>query len=667
MRRGATTAMRPGSDEHNMRRRIASMRKINAARDAGAHKVGVGRRGRADEMRGSGNQPATAGNLTPVTPASAGGAVVVASLPDPASEASPDGPASNGWDKSVDRFVHARIARATAGVSPASLYGAMMDWASHLAISPGKQLMLAEKALQGARSLALYAASGAMANGAPPPGRGLPPYDARFAAEAWRHWPYNLLSQSFLVVEDWWREAATGVGGVTEQHEDVVQFSARQILDTFSPSNFPAANPEVTRATWEQGGANLLRGWQHFLEDAQRSASGRGPAGAEAFAVGRNVAVTPGNVVFRNHLIELIQYAPTTPTVRPEPILIVPAWIMKYYILDLSPGNSMVKYLVDQGYTVFMISWRNPDAADRDISFDDYRRLGPMAALDVISLIVPGRRVHAAGSCIGGTLLAVTAAAMARDGDSRLKTVTLFAAQTDFSEAGELKLFINEGQLDFLDDLMWEQGYLDARQMAGTFQLLRSNDLVWSYAMKNYLMGERAPMTDLMAWNADATRMPFRMHSEYLRCCFLKNDLAEGRFPAAGKPVALNDISVPIFAVGTERDHVAPWRSTFKIHLLTETDVTYLLTTGGHNAGIVSELGHKGRSYRVATRHTGEPYRDPDAWLETASRKEGSWWPAWSQWLAERSEAAVAPPRMGTPGADPARLTDAPGAYVLQT
>ena len=426
------------------------------------------------------------------------------------------------------------------------------------------------------------------------------------------------------------------------------------------------ANPEVFEATAKQGGMNLVRGAMNFWEDWRRAVSGEKPVGTEDFEVGRDLAATAGKVVFRNRLIELIQYAPATDHVHPEPVLIVPAWIMKYYILDLSPGNSLVKYLVENGHTVFIVSWKNPGGEDRDLGMEDYRRLGVMAALDAVSTIVPEQPVHAVGYCLGGTLLAIAAAAMARDGDERLKSLTLLAAQTDFTEAGELMLFIDEAQVSFLEDMMAEQGYLDAKQMAGAFQLLRSNDLIWSKMVQNYLMGERRPMIDLMAWNADATRMPYRMHSQYLRRLFLDNDLAEERYRVDDRPISLRDIRVPIFAVSTVFDHVAPWRSVYKIQAQTNADVTFVLSNGGHNAGIVSPPGHPHRRHQIATHKESENYLDPDAWQASAVHHEGSWWPGWQGWLKRHSGDLVDPPPMGAPKKGYKPVCAAPGTYVLE-
>jgi polyhydroxyalkanoate synthase subunit PhaC len=334
---------------------------------------------------------------------------------------------------------------------------------------------------------------------------------------------------------------------------------------------------------------------------------------------------------------------------------------MKYYILDLSPQNSLVKYLTGEGFTVFMISWRNPDADDREIAFDDYRKLGVGAALDTIGAIVPDARVHALGYCLGGTLLSIAAATMARDGDKRLKSVSLLAAQTDFTEAGELTLFINESQVAFLEDMMWERGVLDTTQMAGAFQLLRSNDLIWSRLTRDYLMGERAAPSDLMAWNADATRLPYRMHSEYLRKLFLNNDLAGGRYLVEGRPISLSDIHIPMFVVGTLRDHVAPWKSVYKLHYQVDADVTFVLASGGHNAGIVAPPGEPGHTYRIKTEVAHATYTGPDEWLNTVPSVEGSWWPEWTKWLSARSGEPSAPPRIGI-GTE--SLADAPGDYV---
>jgi polyhydroxyalkanoate synthase len=361
-----------------------------------------------------------------------------------------------------------------------------------------------------------------------------------------------------------------------------------------------------------------------------------------------------------NHLIELLRYDPVTPQVHAVPLLIVPAWIMKYYILDLSPENSLVRYLVEHGHTVYMISWKNPQADDRDLSLDDYRRHGVMAALDTVVRETDAPRVNACGYCLGGTLLAIAAAAMARDGDERLASMTLLAAQVDFTEPGELSLFIDESQVSFLEAVMWQQGYLDTRQMAGAFQLLRSNDLIWSRRLRHYLLDIPDKDHDLASWNADATRMPCRMHSQYLRNLFLQNSLASARYLVNGRPVSLTDIHIPILAVGTMTDHVAPWRSVYKIIPLSDTQVTFLLTSGGHNAGVVSPPGTSGRSYQMSTHEHDGPYVDPDTWQADTRIREGSWWPAWEHWLARLAGPWAEPPPASR------GLRDAPGLYVLQ-
>jgi polyhydroxyalkanoate synthase len=553
------------------------------------------------------------------------------------------------------------LARLTGGLSPLALSLAYLDWAAHLATAPQRRMEMAQNAVRDAGRILDAMAHAASPERTPwsvirPPER-----DRRFTEPQWETAPFNLLAQAFLLGEKWWHDATTQVRGVAPANEAIVEFSARQMLDMLAPSNFAMTNPEVLEKAFQSGGENFVFGWQNWLSDLIRLSS-PGKHDDEGFIVGKTVAVSPGKVVYRNELIELIQYHPTTATVRPEPIMIVPAWIMKYYILDLSPQNSLVRYLTSQGFTVFTISWRNPDAKDRELAFDDYRRLGVMAALDAIGGIMPRRKVHALGYCLGGTLLSIAGAAMARDGDGRLATITLLAAQTDFTEAGELTLFVNESQVAFLEDLMCEQGYLDTAQMAGAFQLLRSNDLIWSRLSHDYLMGERAPPSDLMAWNADATRLPYRMHSEYLRKLFLNNDLAEGRYHVDGRNVSLSDIQAPMFVVGTLTDHVAPWRSVYKIHYQVDADVTFLLTSGGHNAGIIAPPHETWHSYQVMTRTADAPYVGRDEWLKLAPHSEGSWWPEWAGWLAARSGVPCEPPQIAFGGDD--GLPDAPGDYV---
>jgi polyhydroxyalkanoate synthase subunit PhaC len=564
----------------------------------------------------------------------------------------PDRPASA---TELDGRLHAAEGRLSGGLSMAALGLAFLDWGVHLANAPFRRVALAKQAVNQLGRLAA-AATGA-------PAIAPLPTDHRFRGPGWQQPPFNLMSQAFLLAEEWWAEAAAAAPGVDRANQRIVSFGVRQIVDMFSPSNVAWLNPEVIQAAVATGGGNFVLGAANFLTDLQETQSGQA-SGLYGFRIGHELAATPGKVVFRNELIELMQYAPTAPLVEREPVLIVPAWIMKYYILDLSPANSLIGFLVAQGHTVFAISWRNPGAEFRDTTLDDYRGKGVMAALQAVNDIRAGVKVHACGYCLGGTLLTIAAAAMARDGDDRLASVTLFCAQTDFTEAGELQLFINEDQLAFLGDVMSAQGYLDSRQMAGAFQLLRSNDLVWSRAVRSYLIGEREHPNDLMAWNADGTRMPARMHSDYLRRLFLDNQLAEGSFPVDGKPVAISDIRVPLFVVGTETDHIAPWRSVHKIHLLTEGDLTFVLTSGGHNAGVVSEPGHRNRHFRILRRAPDANYVGPDQWLARAEQRVGSWWPAWWDWLAAHSTGKTAPPTVGS--ARYPAIEDAPGRYVFE-
>jgi len=582
-------------------------------------------------------------------------------LPNVQPEPSPPVPSSE--DHLLDHLLHASVAKLTGNLSPASLGLARHDWSVHLAFSPDKILSLQKSLLKKSAQLGWYGLQAAAGKEMEP--LALPsPGDYRFKSEGWQRWPFNFLYQGFLLYEDWWEEATSGVRGVAPHHQDVVSFTARQWLDVFSPSNNPLTNPDVLATTVSQGGVNFWHGFLHWMDDVSRGMSDQPPAGTEAFKVGENIAATKGKVVFRNRLIELIQYSPTTSEVYAEPMLIVPAWIMKYYILDLSPNNSLVKYLVDKGHTVFMISWKNPDASDRDLGMEDYVHLGLEEALKAVKAIT-GQSVHAVGYCIGGTLLSIMAATLARAGDDSLKTMTLFATQTDFEEPGELQLFIDDSQLTFLEDVMWQQGYLDKYQMAGAFQMLRSNDLIWSRLVNDYLQGKRQPLNDLMTWNADATRMPYRMHSEYLNKLFLKNDLAESRYTVNGEPIALEDIRIPTFSVGTVRDHVAPWKSVYKIHQLVDGDVTFVLTSGGHNAGIVSEPGHKGRTYQIATALRDARYIPPGQWQHQTPLKEGSWWEAWQEWLVEHSDGKHKAPAMGNEARGYVPLNSAPGTYVF--
>lgn len=552
----------------------------------------------------------------------------------------------------IDKSYQANLGKFTAGVSPAAIETAYFSWIAQLNQSPGTLMELALYPMLHAGEFVTNLFTHKM------PGDGK---DVRFHTENWSLYPWRLWAEQFLSIEQWCLKAAADVPGLPVNVKRTVSFHMRQTLDALSPSNFVLTNPDLFQETLRSGGKNLIRGTELGIQDMIEKLTGAPPAGVEHFIPGKQVAITKGSVVFSNHLIELIQYEAQTKQVYKEPILIIPAWIMKYYILDLLPENSLVNWLTQQGHTVFIVSWRNPTGEDRNLGMDDYYRLGAMAAIDGVSEALPDRKIHLMGYCLGGTLAMITAAAMAKNGDKRLKSLSLLAAQGDFTEAGELLLFITKSEVSFLKSMMWDQGYLDTKQMAGSFQMLRSYDLIWSKMVQDYMHGTQRGMIPLLAWNADATRMPYRMHSEYLEKLFLNNDFAEGRFTVEGKHIVAENIQLPSFIVSTEKDHVAPWKSVYKTHLLINSDITFVLTNGGHNAGIVSEPGHEGRTYLIRERMKDSSYLDPNTWVEEAHSKTGSWWLAWHDWLKQQSTATL----VKAPILDK-RLPPAPGAYVLQ-
>lgn len=559
-----------------------------------------------------------------------------------------------------DRQVRAALARVTGGISLISLGLAGVDWGLQTALAPGK---LAHAAVDWARGWLDDTVRWLPLSDAPP---AIPSTESRFADEGWQAWPYRCWRDAFLRNEAFWQSLTGDVDGLSRHHQRVAAFCMRQWTDMCSPGNVWWMNPAVVRETQRTCGTNFVQGTRHWAEDFADMAAnlpGADPRPRQlAYMPGKDVAITPGKVVFRNALLELIQYTPSTEAVWKEPVLIVPSWIMKYYILDLQPHDSLVRYLVEQGHTVFMISWKNPGDEARDRGLHDYLHDGILAALYAAQARCEGACVHVAGYCLGGTLLAICAAKLARDTDGDpLASVTFFATETDFTEPGELGLFIDKSAVATLDALMWSQGYLDGPQMTSAFQMLNARDLIWSRMMSEYLLGQRLRANDLISWNRDITRLPYRLHSECLHKLFLANELAEGKLCVGGRPVALSDLNRPIFMVGTEHDHVSPWRSVYKLHLLTRTALTFLLTSGGHNAGIVSEPDHPRRRYRFTTRKPGDPYLSPERFLTHAEYHEGSWWPAWSHWLADRSSAKCQP-RDPAPGA----VCDAPGRYVME-
>ncbi len=486
--------------------------------------------------------------------------------------------------------------------------------------------------------------------------------DRRFRDDAWReHEVFDFIRQSYLLSARYFRCVVEGAEGLEPHTAQKVDFYTRQFVDAMSPTNFLLTNPEVLRRTAESGGENLLRGLSNLLTDLER---GRGKLRIRMtddtkFKVGDNIAVTPGKVVFQNDLMQLIQYAPTTDQVLKRPLLIIPPWINKFYILDLRPKNSFIRWAVAQGHTVFVVSWVNPDATLAEKGFDDYMREGPYAALDAIEQATGEKGVNVIGYCLGGTLLASTLAHMAVKRDARVKSATFFTTMVDFEEAGELGVFIDEEQLSSLEEKMNKVGYLEGREMATTFNMLRANDLIWSFVVNNYLLGQEPFPFDLLYWNDDSTRMPARMHSFYLRRMYQQNDLVKsGTIELDGVKLDLGKIKVPTYILSTREDHIAPWKSTYRATQIYKGPVRFVLAASGHIAGVANPPDAGKYSHWVGN----ELPTDPEAWFKGATELAGSWWPDWHRWVSGLDKALV-PARVPGDGAL-TPIEEAPGAYV---
>jgi polyhydroxyalkanoate synthase subunit PhaC len=487
------------------------------------------------------------------------------------------------------------------------------------------------------------------------------PTDKRFAAPEWRTNPaYLALKQLYLLASDWLLEQGDAAD-MDEAERQRLNFHLRQFVDAMSPSLMLMSNPVALRKAIETGGASLADGARNLLDDLK---AGRlSMVDAEAFAPGRNLALTPGKVVHRNKLMELIQYTPTTEQVHQIPLLILPPWINKYYILDMQPKNSMIRYLVGQGFTVFMISWKNPDATMDGIGIEDYMDLGPLEASDVAREITGSPSVNAMGYCIGGVLLTLTLATLAAKGDERFNAASFNVSPQDFSRVGDTAVFMGEPTIDLIEQQMMERGYLDSREMGNMFSLLRSNDLIWANVVNNYLLGNKAPAFDLLYWNSDGTRMTRAAHSWYLRNTYVENNLIKPcKITLKDEAIDLGRICQDTYAVGCEKDHIVPWESAWRITQLFGGKVRYVLASSGHVAGIINPPGGKGAYW---TREDSDgAASSPEEWRQSATKHEGSWWPDWSAWLSARSGPKSTPPALGSAKHPP--LQDAPGTYVLE-
>ena len=482
--------------------------------------------------------------------------------------------------------------------------------------------------------------------------------DPRFADPAWEANPaFYALRQCYLL----WGRTMNELAAAAKDEElgDKAEFAVSQLVDALAPTNFLLGNPTALKRAFETGGRSVVRGFTHFVDDVVTNGGWPRQVDSAALELGTDLAATPGKVVYRNRLMELIQYEPRTETVFETPLLLSPPWINKYYVMDLAPGKSFAEWALTQGHTVFCISYRNPDASFREIGFEDYLREGPLEALDVVQGITGAKHVNVVGLCLGGTLTAVMLAKLAatKAGRERVRSATLLNALTDFSEPGPLGHFVDPGTVARLEQRMEKRGYLEASEMAGTFNLLRANDLVWRYVASSWLQGDDPPSFDILQWNEDATRMPARMHSEYLRWMYLENRLAAGTLEVGGRKVSLAKSPTELYVLSAREDHITPWRGCYRTTGLAGGATRFVLTSSGHIAGIVNPPGPKRKHWL-----NEELSADPDEWLAGATEAQGSWWEDWARWAAERGGERREPPTIGNEAHPP--LEDAPGSYV---
>jgi len=550
----------------------------------------------------------------------------------------------------------------TASIDPLNVGGAFMELFARMASDPVKLLEQHFELWQGYMHLWQSAAQRLMGDEQKPV---IEPdsRDKRFKDEAWQESTvFDFLKQSYLLSARWLQHSVADVSGMDAHTTRKIDFYTRQFVDALSPSNFLMTNPEVLKATIESNGQNLVNGLENLLEDLER---GKGHlqismTDTKAFEIGKNIALTKGKVVHQNDLMQLIQYEATTKEVFKTPVLIMPAWINKFYILDLQPENSLVKWLVDQGHTVFIVSWVNPDAALSKKSFDDYMMEGPLAAMDVIEKITGEKEISIGGYCLGGTLLSITLAWLhAKKQQHRVKSATYLTTMIDFTEAGELSVFVDEEQLKMLEARMSETGYLEGSEMAMTFNMLRANDLIWSFVVHNYLLGKDPFPFDLLYWNSDSTRMPATMHSFYLRNMYQKNLLIKpGALKIGGVPIDLGTITTPSYILSTREDHIAPWKSTYAATQIYKGEMRFVLSGSGHIAGATNSPNKKKYGYSTNEKLP----KTPDAWLAGAKDHEGSWWPDWNKWQNKFGGPKV--PARSVGGGKIKPIEDAPGSYV---